>query len=418
MAAQTTPSDTPDRDNLAAWERPEVYSPRPSDAPLGYITYQDEPIEVADRSEIAAALVGQGKGSVAQVWTAKGDYCRPPEEYPWLGDAIVVRQQLIARHVSANAKKNTFIFGALLAFAIFTALRGGGGLQNLVNDSFIIMSALLFAMWGLMPLYEAWKFRRRTRVLTAEQVREKLAPEARFDRWLGQRKAGLTLAVTGLLGVAFAIQFYASTRIASPEGAISAVIEAGGLMKERLAAGGEWWRLATAPFLHGNLIHFLFNASALWFLGKRVEVLSRWVHVFPVLVTAGLFGGLFSYWARGIYPLPSVGASGAIVGLLGFLIVFETLHPRLCPRSARRRLLAIVTGLIVIGIVGIRLVDNAAHLGGFVAGMAYAAMIFPPSSSPHRPRATFGDKIAAIVSAFIILGAFTLTVLRLLQIPS
>lgn len=412
------PPALPERDerDLAAWERPGVFSPRPSSAELGYIAHDDKVIEVDSREEIAEALIGRGKGSVAQVFTAKGDYCRPPEDYPWLGAAILRRQQLIAAHISDNAKRNAVIFGAIFAFSLFSRLRDGLTLEAAFNDQFMIMSGLLLAMFGLLPLYEAWKFRRNTATLTAETVRERLAPDARFDRWLGQRKAALTMIATGLIGIAFAVQFYISGRAANPNLAIEGVLEAGGLIKERLAAGTEWWRLATAPFLHGGLLHFFFNASALWFLGKRVEVLSRWVHVFPVLVISGLFGGLFSYWARSIYILPSIGASGAIVGLLGFLLVFETLHPRLCPRSARRRLMAILLSLVVIGVIGIKMVDNAAHLGGLLSGMAYAAIIFPKSSSPHRPRATFGDKIFAIGSSLIILAAFALTISRLLQL--
>ncbi|RYD37513.1 MAG: rhomboid family intramembrane serine protease, partial [Verrucomicrobiaceae bacterium] len=89
----------------------------------------------------------------------------------------------------------------------------------------------------------------------------------------------------------------------------------------------------------------------------------------------------------------SVGASGGLMGWLGFLLVFETLHHRLVPRSARRRLAAAVFLTALIGLIGHRFIDNAAHAGGLVAGMLYAAIVFPKSSSVYRPQSTLTDRI-------------------------
>jgi membrane associated rhomboid family serine protease len=163
-----------------------------------------------------------------------------------------------------------------------------------------------------------------------------------------------------------------------------------GLMKDRYAQG-EWWRLFTAPLLHGNIVHFLMNAAALAYLGKRVEVFARWPHVPLVFLFAASVGGEMS--ARFV-AAPTVGASGGLMGWLGFLLVFETLHKRLVPRRARRRLVAGVFLTAVIGLFGYKYIDNAAHAGGLIAGMLYAAIVFPASSSPSRPRSTISDVIA------------------------
>jgi membrane associated rhomboid family serine protease len=79
--------------------------------------------------------------------------------------------------------------------------------------------------------------------------------------------------------------------------------------------------------------------------------------------------------------------------LLGFLLVFESLHRSLVPESARRRLLAGVVLTAVIGIVFSKFIDNAAHAGGLIAGMVYAALVFPKSASPHRPHTTTVDLV-------------------------
>jgi len=132
------------------------------------------------------------------------------------------------------------------------------------------------------------------------------------------------------------------------------------------------------------------NASALAYLGKRVETFARWPHLVLSFLVAAWIGGEAS--AR-FTATPSVGASGGLMGLLGFLLVFETLHRRLVPESSRRRLVGGVVLTAAIGFVFHRFIDNAAHAGGLVAGMVYAALVFPKSASPHRPRTTTTDVV-------------------------
>ncbi len=93
------------------------------------------------------------------------------------------------------------------------------------------------------------------------------------------------------------------------------------------------------------------------------------------------------------------------MGWLGFLLVIETLHERLVPRRARRRLAAGVAITALIGLIGYRYVDNAAHAGGLIAGMVYAAIVFPPSSSPRRPQPTSTDRIAGTGSLAVVIVA-------------
>ena len=86
------------------------------------------------------------------------------------------------------------------------------------------------------------------------------------------------------------------------------------------------------------------------------------------------------------------------MGMLGFLLVFEFLHRSLVPETATRRLLAgvVVTG--VVGVIGFKWIDNAAHAGGLVAGMVYAFALFPKSNSTHRPRETGADRLVGVVA--------------------
>ena len=103
------------------------------------------------------------------------------------------------------------------------------------------------------------------------------------------------------------------------------------------------------------------------------------------------------------------------MGWLGFLLVFETLHSRLVPRSSRRRLVGgiILTGLI--GVLGYKFIDNAAHAGGLVAGMIYAGIVFPKSSSVLRPKSNFTDRMVGFVSLGFIACSAVLAVIRIVS---
>jgi membrane associated rhomboid family serine protease len=239
------------------------------------------------------------------------------------------------------------------------------------------LSLLAFLIFALIPWYQARKRRREMPKWTEGSLAE-TTPTLRFEAWLERQKAPFTFAILGLISLVGLAQLLPSDGLA-----------AAGLVKDRYLHG-EWWRLLTAPFLHGNVVHFFMNATGLLYLGKRLEVFARWPHLILVFLFSALVGGEAS--AR-LLAAPSVGASGGLMGWLGFLFVFETLHKNLVPRRARRRLLAGVAMTALIGLIGYRYIDNAAHAGGLIAGMTYAAIVFPSSSSPHRPQATMTDRI-------------------------
>jgi len=138
---------------------------------------------------------------------------------------------------------------------------------------------------------------------------------------------------------------------------------------------GEWWRLVASMFLHDGLLHIAFNGWALYQLGSLFELWLGSPRLLLTYFAAGVSGSLASVlWNTygGGDPLrPSVGASGAIFGLLGALIAFLLRRrSRLTPlaKSLLSQLLFWAGINIVMG-VSVRLIDNAAHLGGLAAGL-------------------------------------------------
>ncbi len=132
---------------------------------------------------------------------------------------------------------------------------------------------------------------------------------------------------------------------------------------------GQYWRLVTSMFLHGGWLHLLLNSWALYQLAGLFEILLGSSRLLLVYFVSGIAGSIASVlWTH----VPSVGASGAIFGVLGALIAFlGRRRERLTPQ-AKSLLMQLVfwAGLNVFLGMSSPMIDNAAHLGGCAAGLA------------------------------------------------
>lgn len=272
-------------------------------------------------------------------------------------------------------------------------------LQLLIRSLPLGIALLLWFSLLLMPWYDAHKEWREWH--RHDQDSDGLIPMLRFETWLTLQRVVLTPVLGGLMMVVWLLQCWLA----------SDGLQAAGLIKTAYHAG-EYWRLATAPWLHGNWLHIIFNTLALLYLGKRVELFARWPHLLLVLSISILVGGVAS---AHFLQADSVGMSGGLLGLLGFLLIFETLHHRLVPRSARRRLLAAVLLTAVMGLIGYRFIDNAAHLAGLLAGMAYGVIVFPPSASVDRPKILRVDRFAGGLAGLFLIASLLLVLMRLVS---
>jgi membrane associated rhomboid family serine protease len=165
---------------------------------------------------------------------------------------------------------------------------------------------------------------------------------------------------------------------------------------------GEWWRLMTATFLHGGLLHLASNMFVLLMIGGVTERLFGSAAFAVVYALAGLGGSLASEWWNPVSI--GVGASGAIFGLYGGLFAFLLRrHPTLpqpVVRSLRSGAIVAVLYNIVFGFTQEH-IDNAGHLGGLVAGF-FAGLALTPSGDPSKVTVPFSRSVAAACAGLVI----------------
>ena len=168
----------------------------------------------------------------------------------------------------------------------------------------------------------------------------------------------------------------------------------------------QWWRLVTAMFLHADLLHIGMNMWCLVDLGPEVESLFSSTKFIVLYVVTGVAGFLLSLWWA---PFGlSVGASGAIMGLIGILIG-ASFHHGFMGREYRSQLWRWVIYIAIFGLFFA--VDNAAHFGGLIAGIALG--YFVPQGEPVTRSSESVWSTLAILSVLAIAGSFALMALQL-----
>lgn len=170
---------------------------------------------------------------------------------------------------------------------------------------------------------------------------------------------------------------------------------------------GQWWRLFTAMFVHFGIIHLALNMWALWDVGRLVERLYGRPRFVVLYLVSGVVGNLLSLAIQGNRAV-SGGASGAIFSLYGALLIFLWRERRQVDRREFKwlfgaasvfTLLILGMGLVVPGI------DNAAHVGGLVAGALLGSLMARPwtATSPSARRLRWWSASGLTLSVSILL---------------
>jgi rhomboid protease GluP len=174
--------------------------------------------------------------------------------------------------------------------------------------------------------------------------------------------------------------------------------------------GGQWWRLVTHLFLHAGPFHILMNMWVLWDVGRLMERLVGPMAMAMIYFLTGVAGGMASL---AFHPdAVSLGASGAIFGVIGALFGL-LLHARdAVPPARLRQLRSAIIAMVIFSVffgLSVQGIDNAAHAGGAIAGLLAGLIVLPARSPGHWLRIGILAVVGAgtvLLSACLLLYAF------------
>ena len=169
-----------------------------------------------------------------------------------------------------------------------------------------------------------------------------------------------------------------------------------------LVLSGQYYRLFTSMFLHSDIFHIGFNMYALYILGSQAESFFGKIKFSIIYILSGLSGSLLSILLN--MDTFSIGASGAIFGLLGALLYFGYNYRGYIGNRIISSALTVIAINLAYGFVhpGI---SNAAHIGGLVGGLAISYML-GIKSNENKASKISGTIIVFALSAFLVYMAF------------
>jgi len=203
-------------------------------------------------------------------------------------------------------------------------------------------------------------------------------------------KSSVSIIIIALNILVFTIMVFAGLGFISFDGQD---LYAWGANYRPAVISGQWWRLLTNIFLHGGLMHLIFNMYGLLFVSIFLEPILGRAKFIIAYFSCGLLASLASIWW---HPATlSVGASGAIFGLYGVLTALLTTNK--ADASSKKGLLinnAIFIGInLIIGFTGG--IDNAAHIGGLLTGFIVGYIFYFYIDDP-KPKKSYNKRIKVI----------------------
>ncbi len=177
----------------------------------------------------------------------------------------------------------------------------------------------------------------------------------------------------------------------------------------RAAVGGTWidgvatgapYQLLTSMFTHAALLHIGFNMVALWVLGPQLELMLGRLRYVGLYLLSGLVGSAMVYWFSGPTSA-TLGASGAIFGLMGALLVMAYKV-----RADMSQLLVWIGLTVALTFFGRSTISWQGHLGGFVGGVVLAAILV---YAPRQRRSAWQGAGFAVVGLLVVVAVLTRT---------
>lgn len=191
-------------------------------------------------------------------------------------------------------------------------------------------------------------------------------------------------------------------------------ILAAGFVKPAFVANHEYWRILTGATTHGSLLHVAMNCYAFYSFGRIFEMLSNRAHLVLVFLLSAIGGGVLSL--AFVPDGTSVGASGGIVGLIGYLAVYAFRRRQFISAEFRKSLLVNIGFILLFGLVLYQVIDNYGHIGGLITGAVYGLLQIPSDEYVDPRQAGSATQFAGLAALGIYLAACVFSVLLILQI--
>ncbi len=274
------------------------------------------------------------------VWTPESPEPVLPERVPFLVEGF-------SRSRAREARNSITLGGAVAGVGLLVAI----GLQDveLVYRGLLVVFGAVFLVEGI------WDYRRARNYTQEDAISD--ASAARFTSWLKSKAlSGYTIVLAAcIIGVGL-------VQVLNPDW-----LTAAALVKPAVR-DGEIWRLFSATLMHADFMHFWMNFLGLLHFSRIIEQTLHRAYVPTVFFITGALGSIVSVV---IYPdTSSVGASGGLMGLLGFTVIAAYFDRTKYPLKYLRQLIRVIVLVGVLGLFGFAFIDNAAHFGGLLGGLA------------------------------------------------
>jgi len=242
-------------------------------------------------------------------------------------------------------------------------------------------------------------------------------PEQQESQDIGRPRVPIplyTYILVGSIVTVFVVQCLTSNALSSAIVGDERSARLAGFDKQAFLRSHEYWRILTGACIHGGILHIMFNSFAFYNLGRVFEILSNRAHLAIVFLISAVGGNLLSLIF--VPNRPSIGASGGIVGLLGYLAIYGFRRRQFISSAFRRDMVINIGFMLVFGLALAEVVDNFGHIGGLIAGAVYGFVQIPADVHIDPRAASSKVELAGLSALGIYLAACALSILLILQI--
>jgi len=281
------------------------------------------------------------------------------------------------------------------------------GFFSILFRNILFFLGLFFLAGGIWGLFYA-------KNLTLEDFI--VSPEALvFLEQSRDQKPVYSYILVGSIVIVYLAQLMADSQNPRTGSELDYSIELAGFVKP-LFRQGEYWRILTGGALHGGLLHIYFNSQAFYGFGSTIEFLANRAHLAIVFVLAVLGGGFLSliFMPEGT----SVGASGGIMGLVGYLAIYGYRRKRQLPPDFLKNMLVNIGFIAAFGLIAYQIVDNFGHLGGLLVGAIYGFIQIPGDLSKNPREVGTITEIFGWIAVGVFIYTCIFSVLLLLKVVS